>query len=104
MFGQFECSCGNTWGSGYAWMEWDKGEKEWMDCWQKCRSCRRETYQTYLEPLKDESQKPHNRANCEMCQKYGDCRYIRTSKVEWDYSSDEEDFVSRKHKKGLRMK
>ena len=96
MFGEFHCPCGNTWSSGYAWMEWNKKGKKWVDSWQKCRRCDREVYPTSLQPLRytggNASQKPHDSANCEMCQKYGDCRSLiiyKSSKVEteWDDST-----------------
>lgn len=94
MFGEFYCLCGNTWSSGYAWIEWDKGAKKWVENWQRCRRCNREIYPATLQPLKytggNASQKPHDSANCEMCQKHGDCRNLRISEVdeeEWDDSA-----------------
>ena len=96
MFGEFHCPCGNTWSSGYAWMEWNQMRKKWVDSWQKCRRCDREVYPTSLRPLRytggNASQKPHDSANCEMCQKYGDCRNLRTQEVDheeddWDDSA-----------------
>ena len=97
MFGEFNCLCGNTWSSGYAWMEWDNWAKKWVNNWQKCRRCRKEVFPATLQPLKytggNASQKPHDSANCEMCQKYGDCRNIIISPAvaieeeDWDDSA-----------------
>ena len=94
MFGEFKCSCENKWSSGYAWMEWDKCAKKWVDCWQKCkiRNCGRKVYPFNVRPLRysggNASQKPHDSVNCEMCQKHGgDCRKLQSSEVEDDDAS-----------------
>ena len=91
MFGEFQCSCENKWSSGYAWMEWDNWAKKWVDRWQKCRSCGREVYPFNVRPLRysggNALQKPHDSANCEMCQKHGDCRKLQSSEVEDDDAS-----------------
>ena len=101
MFGEFECSCGNTWSSGYAWIEWDNQAKKWEENWQRCRRCDKEVHPTILEPLKytggNALQKPHDSANCEMCQKYGDCRNRKASEAEegvWDDSASVRSEVS----------
>ena len=91
MFGEFQCSCGNKWSSGYAWMEWNKWGKKWVDSWQKCRRCEKEVYPSNVRPLLysggNASQKPHDSANCEMCQKHGDCRKLQSPEVEDDDAS-----------------
>ena len=91
MFGEFHCSCGRQWSSGYTWIEWDEMKNEWVENWQKCRDCAREVYPTTLQPLRHTgggpSQKPHDSAACEMCQKHGDCRNYHPSGTEggdWD--------------------
>ena len=98
MFGEFHCSCGNTWSSGYAWIEWDKKAKRWVGKWQKCRDCKREVYPATLQPLKytggNASQKPHDSANCEMCRKHGDCRNLRTSEVDEEELDDSTSVIS----------
>ena len=93
MFGEFHCSCGNGWSSGYAWIEWDEVTNKWVENWQKCRHCNKEVYPSTLQPLRktggNASQKPHDSANCETCQKYGDCRSLGTAGAEegeWDDS------------------
>ena len=51
-------------------------------------ACGREIYPTTLQPLRctggGPSQKPHDSAACEMCQKYGDCRNYHPSGIEGD--------------------
>ena len=97
MFGDFNCSCGRHWTSGYAWIEWDEVKEDWVELRQECRDCRRDCRRdvvpTSLRPLRytgsNASQKPHDSAACGMCQKYGDCRTLRSSEVEegeWDDS------------------
>lgn len=95
MFGDFNCStCGRQWFSGYTWIEWDETENKWVENWQQCRGCGREVYPSNVRPLRytggNASQKPHDSAACEMCQKHGDCRNLRSSEVEegeWDDST-----------------
>ena len=94
MFGDFNCSCGRHWSSGYTWIEWDETENEWVDNWQKCRDCRKEVYPSNVRPLRytggNTSQKPHDSAACAMCRKHGDCRNLKSSEVEegeWDDST-----------------
>ena len=92
MFGDFNCSCGRHWSSGYTWIEWDETKNKWIEKWQQCRDCGREVYPFGVRPLlyTGASQKPHDSAACEMCQKHGDCRSIKSSEVEegeWDDST-----------------
>ena len=94
MFGDFNCSCGRHWSSGYTWIEWDETENKWVEDWQQCRDCGEEVYPTNVRPLRytggNASQKPHDSAACEMCQKVGDCRNLKSSEVEegeWDDST-----------------
>ena len=91
MFGEFSCSCGNSWRSSYTWIEWDEVANEWAENWQKCRWCKKKLYPTTLQSLRhtsgNASQKPHDSTNCGTCQKYGDCRILSTSENEegeWD--------------------
>ena len=91
MFGDFHCSCGRHWSSGYAWIEWNKRKKTWDEYWQKCRGCGNKVYPSNIRPLLhsggNASQKPHDSAACEMCKKYGDCRNLPSMGVEggeWD--------------------
>ena len=93
MFGDFNCSCGRHWTSGYAWIEWDEVKEDWVELKQECRGCKNDVVPTSLRPLRytgsNASQKPHDSAACGMCQKYGDCRNLRSSEVEegeWDDS------------------
>ena len=94
MFGEFHRLCGNTWSSGYTWIEWDKVANNWVkNEWQRCRDCKKKVYPSTVRPLRytggNASQKPHDSGNCGMCQKYGDCRNLDTSGVEegeWDDS------------------
>lgn len=93
MFGEFCCTCGRTWSSGYAWIEWDEDKKKWMENWQKCRDCNRQVVPTSLRPLRytssNASQKPHDSAACEMCRKHGDCRnFITTGDEDGDWDDD----------------
>ena len=95
MFGDFHCSCGRQWSSGYTWIEWDEAAKKWVNNWQQCRDCKKEVYPTSVRPLRytggNASQKPHDSEACEMCQKYGDCRGLGASagveEGEWDDST-----------------
>ena len=92
MFGEFHCSCGRQWSSGYAWIEWDEAAKKWVENWQQCRACKKEVYPTSVRPLRytggNVSQKPHDSEACEMCRKHGDCRNIAAKsgveEAEWD--------------------
>ena len=94
MFGDFHCSCGRQWSSGYAYTDWDKVSYKWVEYWQQCRFCRTKVYPSNTRPLRytsgNASQKPHDSAACAMCRKYGDCRNLRSSEVEegeWDDST-----------------
>lgn len=94
MFGEFRCSCGRTWRSGYTWIEWDEDKNEWVEQWQECHACYTEVYPSDVRPLLytggSASQTPHDSAGCAMCQKYGDCRNLKSSDIEegeWDDSA-----------------
>ena len=94
MFGDFNCSCGRHWSSGYTWIEWDETENKWVEIGQQCRDCKKMVYPTNVRPLRytggNASQKPHDSAACGMCQKVGDCRNLKSSEVEegdWDDSA-----------------
>ena len=93
MFGDFNCStCGRQWSSGYTWIEWDETENKWVENWQQCRSCRRNIYPSSVWPLRytggNASQKPHDSATCEMCQKLGECRNLWSSELEKGQCND----------------
>lgn len=93
MFGEFHCSCGKEWSSGYAWTEWNKRLNKWVDNWQRCRDCKKKVYPSSLQPLRytegSSKQKPHDRGACGMCQKHGDCRNLHTTGVEQDEWDDD---------------
>ena len=93
MFGEFHCSCGRQWSSGYTWIEWDEAAEKWVENWQQCRDCKKEVYPTAVRPLRYiggiTAQKPHDSKACAMCRKYGDCRSLGKSRVgegKWDDS------------------
>ena len=81
MFGEFECSCGNTWSSGNAW--------EGMG--QQCRDCKEMILPRTLQPLRRSEGSgggAHEQELCEMCQEIGgNCRELEENNSDDDAES-----------------